>query len=161
MTIGADTLDRVSLWDEFATITSQIKHDYKGRIPHPGDNNNATREDLSSHFAEYFMRHFQAARDVIHSEWASNSDLMTVANILDQLAWADNYFLETYNSEDRRKVEIFISKQLMNPESVEVDMLEAMAMMLDMQINAEREKITNAQLQIDSASKVSDILDWE
>jgi hypothetical protein len=84
---------------------------------------------------------------------------MTVANILDQLAWADNYFLETYNSEDRRKVEIFISKQLMNPESVEVDMLEAMAMMLDMQINAEREKITNAQLQIDSASKVSDILD--
>jgi len=154
-----DTLRESTLWDDFAAITSQIEADYKWKLPNSISVKNCDREDILSNFAWYFMRHFQAARDVIKNESASKQDLMTVANKLNQLAWADNYFLETYNDSERRKLEMFISERLMNPESVERDMLQAMVIMLETQIWAERIKINSAQSIMDTPAIINDALD--
>lgn len=151
-------INTLSVWEQYREDIDAISADYKWRCPNGPWVDTGTRLDWKSQYAEYFMRHFQAAKKVLESDGVSYDDLLSVAERFYQLAWTDNYFLEVYNGEDRRKLEIYISKQLRNPQIMEADLREAIVLMLEMQIRSEYEKIQKAKDILGAAEKSSEII---
>ena len=153
-----EQIKELSVWEQFREDIDAIATEYKWRCPNGPWLDIGSRLDWQSNYAEYFMRHFQAAKKVLESDGVSYDDLASVAERFDKLAWTDNYFLETYNREDRRKLEIFISKQLRNPQAIETGLREAIILMLEMQIRLEYEKIQKAKDILRAAEKSSEIM---
>ena len=153
-----DIWDSMLVWEYFEQTIQKIDNDYRERFPTPYGEVKWTRLDIMSHYAEYFKRYFEAVLFVLQNPNTTDKDILLISSIIDRLAWADTYFLETYNEHGRRELVRWIAPLLLNPSELNETTKALIILLLQQRILSENERILWAQEKLDTTLMCQNIM---